>query len=393
MDSRKRNHREPVFSGSQRVRGLYVRTLGDGSKVYEFAGRVDGKVRSQRLEAKTKTGAIQEVHAILAGAPSKAKGATLNDLAADWLTHLEARVDHRDVRKRYSRRTVDLYRQRLDSHVLPLLGHRAVTTLTPHDAGRFADSMRSLSGSTVTGTLNILGGLLRYARKADPSVPNIVRDLDRDDRPGAARETEPRYLTSDELDRLLYAMSSTFRPVAATCAFASLRVSEALGLTWSDIDFEAGTLRVERQLSPDGKRVALKSAASARTVPLLPRLANELKALRTREAAKGFARVKPDSLAFVTSRGKPQSRRNALRAVHAAGDAAGLNPEGRQPVGLHDLRHSFAAVALAHGLSIAEVAGLMGHANARVTSQMYAGLTDNALDVAASKLAASGFGA
>jgi integrase len=45
-------------------------------------------------------------------------------------------------------------------------------------------------------------------------------------------------------------------------------------------------------------------------------------------------------------------------AAHAAGDAAGLNGAGREPVGLHDLRHSFVALALAleAGVSLAEAA-------------------------------------
>jgi integrase len=41
----------------------------------------------------------------------------------------------------------------------------------------------------------------------------------------------------------------------------------------------------------------------------------------------------------------PSRLRNALRALRAAGDAAGLNGDGLEPVGLHDLRHSLVAGA------------------------------------------------
>jgi integrase len=71
--------------------------------------------------------------------------------------------------------------------------------------------------------------------------------------------------------------------VAATCAYAGLRLSEALGLRWRDVDFGAGTLTVSAQLGPDGDRAPLKTAASAATVPLLP-MAAELKAHRARIA-------------------------------------------------------------------------------------------------------------
>ena len=83
---------------------------------------------------------------------------------------------------------------------------------------------------------------------------------------------------------------------------------------------------------------------------------------------QALARVQPDALVFTTLRDKPQSRRNVLRAVHAAGDAAGLNGKGRERVGVHDLRHSFVAVALAAGLTLPEAAALARHANPRVTA-------------------------
>jgi integrase len=81
-----------------------------------------------------------------------------------------------------------------------------------------------------------------------------------------------------------------------------------------------------------------------------------------------------------------------LRAVHAAGDAAGLNDDGRERVGCHDLRHSFAGVALAAGMSLAEVAALMRHATPAVTLAVYGGLADNGREKAAAKLVEAGFG-
>jgi integrase len=138
----------------------------------------------------------------------------------------------------------------------------------------------------------------------------------------------------------------------------------------------------------------VKSRASAATAPLLPALARELREHRSRQAGRDLRLVHADALVFTTSRGKPQSRRNALRAVQAAADAAGLNGDGREPVGLHDLRHSFVALALAldAGASLAEAAALARHANARVTAQVYAGLTESGREKAAAKLIAAGFG-
>jgi integrase len=226
---------------------------------------------------------------------------------------------------------------------------------------------------------------------------NVVRDLDRDDRPGAGRLTEPRYLSLDELGSLLVGMSDTFRPISAACAFAGLRASEALGLRWRDVDLKAGMITVSGQLGVDGERTQAKTLASVATVPLLPQLATELRAHRQRAAATGLARVHADAYVFVTKTGKPQSVRNALRAVHESGDAAGLNgkvvrrAEGvdreREPVGLHDLRHSFVAVALASGLTLPETSALARHANPKITAMAYAGLSDDSRARLADKLA------
>jgi integrase len=131
----------------------------------------------------------------------------------------------------------------------------------------------------------------------------------------------------------------------------------------------------------------LKTTASAATLPLLPVLAAELRAHRARVAGRSLARLKPDALVFTTARGRPHGRRNVLRAVYAAGDAAGLNGDGREPVGVHDLRHSFVAVALAAGMTLPEAAALARHANPRVTATVYAGLTDQDRGQLGAKLA------
>ena len=85
-----------------------------------------------------------------------------------------------------------------------------------------------------------------------------------------------------------------------------------------------------------------------------------------REAQRNLAWVKPDALVFSTMRGNPQSRRNLLRAVQTAGTNIGVNGDGVEPVGLHDLRHSFVAVAFAKGLSAPEIAARMGLCGATV---------------------------
>ena len=252
-----------------------------------------------------------------------------------------------------------LYRDRLRLHVLPTLGHVTANELDAADLRRLVSRLGHLAPGTVSSVLSIVSGMLRYGVKAGAVERNVARDLDADDRPSVKRETEPRYLTAAEVGRLLAELSDTFRPVAATCAYAGLRVSEALGLRWRDVDLTAGVLVVSGQLGASGERLdTTKTDGSAATVDMLPALVLELRAHRRRQAGRNLALVHRDALVFTTARGKPQSRRNALRAVHTAGDKAGLNGDDREPVGLHDLRHSLVGAALASGLSLAEAADL-----------------------------------
>ncbi len=400
--------RRPVYTGSRRVPGLYERTLANGSTVYDAALRLGGKVRRHRLQATTKTDAINELRALQVDYErgeahrSPAAALTLEELTHDYVAHLRVRTNETDPRRRRSPRTVEHYESQLRLHVLPVLGHHSATELTVADVRRLLDALsakrlaggkkgkeRKLSPRSRGGLLGILSSVLTYGVRQGVVPHNVVHDLGRDDRPGAQRKTEPRYLSPEELDLLLARMGDTFRPVAATCAYAGLRLSEALGLRWRDVDLKAGTLTVTAQLGPDGTRVPLKTAASAATVPLLPRLAAELREHRSRVAGFDLARVHSEALVFTTSRGRPHGRRNVLRAVYAAGDTAGLNGEGRERVGVHDLRHSFVAVALAAGLTLPEAAALARHANPRVTATVYAGLTDTARAGLGSKLAAA----
>ena len=224
-----------------------------------------------------------------------------------------------------------------------------------------------LGGSTIRGTVAALSGALRFAVRNGTITRSPVRDLERGDLPSAKRKTEPRYLTTAEVEALLAKLGPEFRPVAATLFYAALRVSEALALTWADIDLDNATIAVP----------GTKTEASKATVPLLPALARELRAHRSRQAAKSLTLIHADALVFQTRGGKSPGRRNVLRAVQTAATNAGLNPTGAQPIGLHDLRHSAAGLAF-ESLALNEVSRLLRHANPRVTATVYGGLSDEA---------------
>jgi integrase len=203
--------------------------------------------------------------------------------------------------------------------------------------------------------------MFRFAVRRDLVDANPVRSLDRGDRPSPKRREEARYLDRDEIDRLLAKLSDGFRPVATVCAFAGLRVSEALALRWQDVDFAAGMLHVP----------GTKTAASKQPVPMTGDLAAELRAHRNRHPGVG------EALLFRTGDGKPRTRHAVANAVRVAGDRAKLNPPGAKPVAPHDLRHSCAGLLFAAGVSVPKVAAILRHASPRITLTVYAGLVES----------------
>jgi integrase len=85
---------------------------------------------------------------------------------------------------------------------------------------------------------------------------------------------EQRFLTRAELVRLLDEVPARWRPLFELLAATGLRISEAIGLRWSDLvlDGPAPHLRVRRAIVK-GATVAPKSRHGARLIPLAPELA------------------------------------------------------------------------------------------------------------------------
>ena len=349
--------------------------VGPQGATYHLIANVRGKQVCIKLRARTRTDARAERDrkmSELADGGLAAVGDRSVTLGALVQAFLAAPI-------KLSPNTIAQRRHMLTKHVLPILGERTrATDLTAGHVRRMIERLtkNGLSGASVNVCVKSLSVALDYGVRQEWLPRNVTRDLVRGDRPSAKRQTEPRYLKVDEVELLLRHLSDEFRPVAACAFWGGLRVSEILALRWEDIDFEQGRISIR----------AGKTKASVADVPLLPRLATELRAHRERQAALGFSRITSGSLVFQTFTGRPQSRRNALRAVNVASVRAGLVKGGQERVGVHDLRHSLAANAFALGLSPVEVSKLLRHANPQVTLTVYAGLAGDHVEVLASKL-------
>jgi integrase len=156
----------------------------------------------------------------------------------------------------------------------------------------------------------------------------------------ADEEPEAKALTRAELALLLDAVPERWRPFHELLAETGLRVSEALGLDWPDVEFGARPrLRVRRQFyRGDLKR--LKSSNGRRDLPLSRALARKLWAARPADGAGPV---------FATRTGTRLSDRNVRRVLDKATERAGIGERDdagrwRPCASFHTFRHTCASM-------------------------------------------------
>lgn len=144
-----------------------------------------------------------------------------------------------------------------------------------------------------------------------------------------------------------------------------LRRGELLGLKWEDVDLKNGSLRVQRQVARINGEIVeapLKTKNSYRTLPLSADAVEVLKEQRKKNSGSPYV--------FSSPTGGPISPDSVLHMLHRVLKRAGL-PKVR----FHDLRHTFATLALQNGVDIKTVSGMLGHFSAGFTLDTYAHVT------------------
>jgi integrase len=357
-------------------RGIYRQRNGKYAVCWRHAGRlrfrtVGFDVAEARLERLALIAATRE------GSVPVSPRLRFETVAGWWLERFEAKVA---AGERHPR-TLEAHRYQLDRHLLPALGRRAIAVVTVDDVAELLHELRrsGRSAKTSAGALATLQSVMRFARRCGWIVADPVGLLEHDERP-RPQQRRQRVLGRAEIERLLGACSPRDRLMLATVLYTGLRISEMLGLAWDDVDFAAGVIHVRAQLSrahrgAPARRVAPKTPASVRDVPLVPQLARLLSAHRQRSRfARGADWV------FATAGGTPYGHRNiSRRCLGRAAQLAGLNDDGWPPLRFHDLRHTFAShLIIDLGLDVAQVSHILGHAHITITLDIYTHLFEDA---------------
>lgn len=351
-----RNGREYTYWEARVTVG---RDPGTGRQVQRsFTGKTQAEVR-KRMQA----AAVAVDEGAYTAPQRMTVGQWLDVWVRDYLTGVKAS-------------TAENYRYNIRLHIKPALGAVRLADLHPHAVQNFINDL-GLAPTTTALVCGILSGALEKAVELDYIPKNPVRrcELPRQEQ----KEIHP--LNDHQLATLLaVAKGSSIEHIVIVSLFTGLRLSEVLGLTWRAIDFDSGTITVDRQLAPDAQRKAgvlftTPKSHKARMVSAADSVLSTLKLQRQRQAEMqlkaGSVWSNPGGLVFTNEIGGPMSQRNIQARFKSLTKAAGLDG-----VRFHDTRHTYAVNAPRAGDDVKTVQGNLGHATAAFTLDRYGHVTE-----------------
>jgi integrase len=338
----------------RRGNGYAVRFTGPDGKTHQKSARTEAEARRLRAEL---TADVQR------GEYRPDTRVTFAAYAEQWISSYSGRTT-RGIRSE----TVAEYRRDLRP-AIERFGRLRLSEITPPVLRGYAQTMATeeeLRSATIRRRMAPVRALLATAHedgliRSNPAAglrlgggsPMPVHDPD--------EEETAKALTLDELVRLVAAVPDDWRrTLVRLLAQSGLRISEALGLRWRDIDVSARRLHV-RQRVRSGRAGAPKSDRGRREVPCSASLARELAALQLASLWSA-----DDDLVFAGELGGARWARGLYRWFKPAAQRAGV-----PWAGFHALRHTAASRWLAAGVSLAVVARLLGHADAAFTLRVY----------------------
>jgi len=338
------------------VAGLKVLVSKSGRKFFYFRYSVDGKKRALKLGehgaltvAEARKRALECRHQLDHGIDPQAEKAeqaampTFADFAlTEYLPYAEQH-----------KRTAGADESKLRVHLLPRFGARKLNAITTRDIqGYHAEIKATLTPATANRHLSLLSKLFKLAVQWERIERNPCQGVQK----FKENNQRHRYLSEEEIQRMFQAMESEpNRVIVAALKFlllTGIRKEEALQARWEHADLERGTLFLPDTKSGKSRHVVLNPAALA--------------LLQEQPRLDGNPYVFP-------GRVPGQAINNPIKGFKRILAAAGI-----ENLRIHDLRHSFASLAVNSGATLYQVQHLLGHASPQ-TTQRYAHLSDEAL--------------
>lgn len=285
-------------------------------------------------------------------------------------------------------RTIEIYENVIKSHIKPGLGAVRLEDLNAHMVQAFYNECykkKGLSGKSIKNIHCVLHQGLQQAVavgyiRSNPSDSCTLPRVEK-------KELTP--FDDVEIGRFLQAIQDTrLEPLLTITLFTGLREGEVLGLKWDCVDFDRGTILVNKQLQYNRKsgtyQLTTPKNGKGRIIVPAPFVMDLLRRQQQIQAKDrtfiGSAWV-DSGFVFTNELGEHLRPWTLYRAFKRAATEIG-HPDAR----FHDLRHSYAVAAIRSGDDIKTVQGNLGHATAAFTLDVYGHVTDQMKQASAQRM-------
>lgn len=242
-----------------------------------------------------------------------------------------------------------------------------------------------LSQRTVTYHHRILSAALKQAVKWKMIPYNPALNVD----PPTFEKKEMSVLHREELDRFLKIIKEhqDFN-IIFTAVMSGMRQGEILGARWQDVNFDTGLIEVKQQLQYLPEKGFFfktpKTPKSKRQIPMqlpLNKMLREIKKEQIKYRSEFLEDYQEYDLVFCRPNGDPWDGGKISNRFKEL-----ITDFGRPDMRFHDLRHTFAALALAAGVTMDKLQRIMGHESITTTIDMYGHFSPDTLSEEMKKL-------
>jgi len=263
----------------------------------------------------------------------------------------------------------------VSKHIRPYFDHMKLAEVRPAHISDFHARLKQkeLSDKTRRTIHAILSTMFAYAADELELIPkspvkkSMAPQVERHEKPSLS--VQQAWQLWDELAKPEYIRSRAFYGVLL---FTGIRMGEALGLKWEDVDFAEGVFYVRRKIYR-GHADVTKTVASVRPRPMTAELTRAL------ELHKQMSpRTRPADYIFASSSGRPANPddlRTTLQTVLRDRLKLDLGPRAD---GLHLLRHTSGSIVYHKTKSVKDTQEWLSHSSARVTMDVYTHLMKDA---------------
>jgi integrase len=308
--------------------------------------------------------AVERMHLTeMANGPKQSTAPTVGELAASYLkTELD----------RLAPTTAYTVRHNLERYILPRWSKSVAVDVKPLVIEDWFGHLRKegLAAPTVAKIRALMVqvyrhgqrvGLISRAEEANPL--NFARA-------SAKTEYRPIAFTPEQAAQIIAQLEQPERTLAFLSAATGLRISESLGLKWSDVDFTGQQIFVRRTWI-QGKVGKPKTEASAAPVPMSSLLADAMSAWR---AETIYASDSDWVFASARSHGKRPREGGIMAADYlrpAAIKAGVVGADFKGRLGWHSFRHGVAGAMVRSGTDVKTVQRLLRHTKVQTTLDLY----------------------